>query len=102
MKLRLVTARILKWSGAWVGLILLASFMVKFEPPVSRVFCVMAWVITPSILVIWRSVFQLLLIRTSALSALHQRVVFVGWNKHSAHLAQNFIRSPGSRYPVIG
>ncbi len=102
LKLRLVTARILKWSVAWVGLILLASFMVKFEPPVSRVFCVMAWVITPSILVIWRSVFQLLLIRTSALSALHQRVVFVGWNQHSAHLARNFIHSPGSGYQVVG
>jgi exopolysaccharide biosynthesis polyprenyl glycosylphosphotransferase len=102
LKLRLVTARILKWSVAWVGLILLASFMLKFEPPVSRVFCVMAWVITPSILVIWRSVFQLLLIRTSALSALRQRVVFVGWNQHAAHLAENFIRSPGSGYQVIG
>jgi exopolysaccharide biosynthesis polyprenyl glycosylphosphotransferase len=102
LKLRLLTARILKWSVAWIGLILLASFMVKFEPPVSRVYCVMAWVITPSILVIWRSVFQLLLIRTSALSALHQRVVFVGWNQHSAHLARNFIHSPGSGYQVVG
>ncbi len=102
LKLRLVTARILKWSVAWVGLILLASFMVKFEPPVSRVYCVMAWVITPSILVIWRSALQLLLIRTSALSALRQRVVFVGWNQHAAHLAENFIRSPGSGYQVIG
>ncbi|HEX3446352.1 MAG TPA: exopolysaccharide biosynthesis polyprenyl glycosylphosphotransferase [Chthoniobacterales bacterium] len=102
LKLRLVTARILKWSVAWVGLILLASFMVKFEPPLSRVYCVMAWVITPSILVCWRSLFQLLLMRTSALAALQQRVVFVGWNEHSAHLAQNFIRSPGSGYQVIG
>ena len=102
LKLRVVTARILKWSVAWVGVILLASFMVKFEPPVSRVYCVMAWVITPSILVIWRSVFQLLLIRTSALSALHQRVVFVGWNQHAAHLARNFIHSPGSGYQVVG
>jgi exopolysaccharide biosynthesis polyprenyl glycosylphosphotransferase len=102
LKLRLVTARILKWSIAWVGLILLASFMVKFQPPVSRIYCVMAWAITPSMLVIWRSAFQLLLIRTSALSALQQRVVFVGWNEHSAHLAQNFIRSPGSGYQVIG
>ncbi len=102
LKVRLVTARILKWSVAWIGLILLASFMVKFEPPVSRVYCVMAWVITPSILVSWRSVFQLLLIRTSALSALRQRVVFVGWNQHSAHLARNFIHSPSSGYQVIG
>jgi exopolysaccharide biosynthesis polyprenyl glycosylphosphotransferase len=102
LKLRLVTARILKWSVAWVGLILLASFMVKFQPPVSRIYCVMAWVITPSMLVIWRSAFQLLLIRTSALSALRQRVVFVGWNEHSAHLAQNFSRSPGSGYQVVG
>src|SRR3981081_1027049 len=102
LKVRLVTARILKWSVAWVGLILLASFMLKFEPPVSRVYCVMAWVSTPSILVSWRSVFQLLLIRPSALSALRQRVVFVGWNQHSAHLARNFIHSPSSGYQVMG
>src|SRR5258707_12104895 len=101
LKVRRVTARILKWSVAWIGLILLASFMLKFEPPVSRVYCVMAWVITPSILVSWRSVFQLLLIRTSALSALRQPVVFVGWNQHSAHLARNFIHSPSSGYQVI-
>jgi exopolysaccharide biosynthesis polyprenyl glycosylphosphotransferase len=102
LKLRLVTARILKWSVAWIGLILLASFLVKFEPPVSRIYCVMAWVITPGLLVVWRSAFQLLLIRTSALSALRQRVVFAGWNQHSAHLARNFIRSSGSGYEVIG
>jgi FlaA1/EpsC-like NDP-sugar epimerase len=102
LNVRMATARILKWSVAWVGLILLVSFMLKFEPPVSRVYCVIAWVITPSILVSWRSVFQLLLIRTSALSALRQRVVFVGWNQHSAHLARNFIHSPSSGYQVIG
>jgi FlaA1/EpsC-like NDP-sugar epimerase len=102
LKLRLVTARILKWSIAWIGLILLASFLVKFEPPVSRIYCVMAWVITPGLLVVWRSGFQLLLIRTSALSALRQRVVFAGWNQHSAHLVRNFIHSSGSGYEVIG
>lgn len=102
LKLRNVTARILKWSVAWVGLILLASFMVKFEPAVSRVFCVMAWVITPSILVIWRSIFRLLLSRTSVASALRLRVVFVGWNQYAAHLAQSFNRSHGSAYQVIG
>jgi exopolysaccharide biosynthesis polyprenyl glycosylphosphotransferase len=102
LKLRLVTARILKWSIAWIGLILLVSFMLKFEPPVSRVYCLIAWVITPSILVGWRGLFQLLLIRSSALSAFRQRVVFVGWNQHSAHLARNFMHSPSSGYQVIG
>src|SRR3981081_3976990 len=102
LNVRMATARILKWAVAWVGLILLVSFMLKFEPPVSRVYRVIAWVITPSILVSWRSVFQLLLIRTSALSALRQRVVFVGWNQHSAHLARNFIPAPSSGYQVMG
>src|SRR5258707_689860 len=98
LKLRLVTARILKWSIAWIGFILLVSFMLKFEPPVSRVYCLIAWVITPSMLVGWRGLFQLLLIRSSALSAFRQRVVFVGWNQHSAHLARNFMHSPSSGY----
>jgi exopolysaccharide biosynthesis polyprenyl glycosylphosphotransferase len=102
LKLRNVTARILKWSVAWVGLILLVTFMVKFQPPVSRVYCVMAWVITPSVLVIWRSVFRLVISRSSVAAALRLRVVFVGWNQSAAHLAQSFSRSHGSAYQVIG
>jgi exopolysaccharide biosynthesis polyprenyl glycosylphosphotransferase len=102
LQLRAVTARILKWSIAWVGLILLGSFLLKFQPPVSRIYCLMAWVITPSMLVIWRSIFQLLLIRTSALPALKQRVVFVGWNEYAARLAETFNRSPDSAYQVVG
>ena len=102
LQLRTVTAQILKWSVAWVGLILLGSFMVKFQPPVSRAFCVMAWVITPTILVIWRAIFHQLLTHASALSTLQQRVVFVGWNQESARLAQNFKHSFGTVYKVVG
>jgi exopolysaccharide biosynthesis polyprenyl glycosylphosphotransferase len=102
LQLRAVTARILKWSLAWIGLILLGSFLFKFQPPVSRVYCTMAWVITPTMLVIWRSIFQLRLVRTSALAALKMRVVFVGWNEWAARLAQTFNRSPDSAYQVIG
>jgi exopolysaccharide biosynthesis polyprenyl glycosylphosphotransferase len=102
LKLRLITGRILRWSVPWVGFILLVSFMLKFEPPVSRVYCVMAWAITPTMLVTWRCAVQLLLNRSSAHAALRQRVVFVGWNQQAAHLAQNFISSPGSGYQVVG
>jgi exopolysaccharide biosynthesis polyprenyl glycosylphosphotransferase len=102
LQLRAVTGRILKWSVAWIGLILLGSFLLKFQPPVSRIYCLMAWVITPTMLVVWRSIFQLLLIRTSALPALKQRVVFVGWNEYAARLADTFNRSPDSAYQVVG
>jgi exopolysaccharide biosynthesis polyprenyl glycosylphosphotransferase len=102
LRLRAVTACILKWSVAWVGLILLGSFLLKFQPPISRIFCVMAWVITPSMLLIWRSGFQMLLKGTSIASALRMRVVFVGWNQYAAHLAQSFNRSHGSAYLVVG
>src|SRR5260370_14851994 len=102
LKLRAVTATIIKWSVAWVGLIWLGSFLVKFQPPIWRVFCVMAWVITPSMLLLWRSIFRLILAHTSAASALRLRVVFVGWNQYAAHLARNFDRSHGLAYHVIG
>jgi exopolysaccharide biosynthesis polyprenyl glycosylphosphotransferase len=76
--------------------------MVKFQPPVSRVFCVMAWVITPSVLVIWRSAFRLVIGRSSVAAGLRLRVVFVGWNQYAAHLGQSFGRSHGSAYQAIG
>jgi exopolysaccharide biosynthesis polyprenyl glycosylphosphotransferase len=102
LRLRTVTACILKWSVAWVGLILLGSFLLKFQPPISRIFCMMAWVIAPGLLLVWRSAFQMVLKGTSAASALRMRVVFVGWNQHTAHLAHSFNRSHGSAYLVVG
>jgi FlaA1/EpsC-like NDP-sugar epimerase len=100
LRLRAVTACILKCSVAWVGLILLGSFILKFQPPISRIFCVMAWVTTPGLLLVWRSAFQMVLKGTSAASALRMSVVFVGWNQHTAHLAHSFNRSHGSAYLV--
>ena len=102
LKVRAVTAPIIQWSVAWVGLILLGSFLLKFQPPISRVFCIMAWVVTPSMLLLWRGMFRWLLTRTSAASALRSRVVFVGWNRYAAHLARNFNRSQEQPYQVIG
>src|ERR1700757_5335279 len=61
LRLRTVTGCILKWSIASVGLILLGSFLLKFQPPISRIFCVMAWVIAPGLLLIWRGSFLMVL-----------------------------------------
>jgi exopolysaccharide biosynthesis polyprenyl glycosylphosphotransferase len=102
LRIRFIWGRILRWSFAWIALLLLGSFALKFQPPLSRVFCVFAWVLTPTLMIVWRSVFHHILTSSVALRVLRQRVAFVGWNHEVERLADNFSRDPESAYEAVG
>jgi len=86
-EIELVTARILKWSIAWVGLIL-ARFVWQCSSPHGVHDYGNGWSITTSRLVIGRSAFQLRLIRTLP-SLRSTAVVFVAERALPDHLAQH-------------
>ena len=102
LRLRLNSIRIFRWSFAWIGLLLVSTFMLKFEPPLSRIFCIMAWFVVPTCLLVWRSALHFLITHSSVINALRQRIVFVGWNEETARLVDTFRRDPDSAYQAIG
>jgi exopolysaccharide biosynthesis polyprenyl glycosylphosphotransferase len=102
LRSRVNTVRIFRWSFAWIGLLLASTFMLKFEPPLSRIFCIMAWFVVPTSLLAWRSALHFLISHTSVINALRQRVAFVGWNEETARLVETFRRDPESAYQAVG
>jgi exopolysaccharide biosynthesis polyprenyl glycosylphosphotransferase len=99
---RVNAVRVFRWSFAWVGLLLASTFMLKFEPPISRVFCIMAWVLVPTALLLWRSALRYVIRNSFLIEGLRQRVAFVGWNEETTRLVETFRRDPDSAYQAVG
>jgi exopolysaccharide biosynthesis polyprenyl glycosylphosphotransferase len=102
LRLRIITGRVFKWSFVWTGFLLLGVFMLRLEPPLSRVFCVLGWILTPISVLMWRSLFYFIVTRSSFLKNLKQRIAFVGWNSEAAKLVDSFNRDRASTYQAAG
>jgi exopolysaccharide biosynthesis polyprenyl glycosylphosphotransferase len=99
---RVNTIRVFRWSFAWIGLLLISTFMLKFEPPLSRVFCIMAWFVVPISLLLWRSALHFVIKNSPLIEGLRQRVAFVGGNEETTRLSETFKRDPDSAYQAVG
>lgn len=75
------TARIIvKSCGLWVVGYLAFSLVLKFNPPISRLYCVLGFANAAALLVGWRWMLYRILRREEYANLLQMRVVFVGWN----------------------
>jgi len=102
LRFRLVTIKIARWSFAWIGCVLLTAFIIKLDPPISRIFFIMALITTPPSLIGWRSLFHFLILRSAKHRALQQRVAFVGCSGEVARLVRHFQGDPECAYIAIG
>jgi exopolysaccharide biosynthesis polyprenyl glycosylphosphotransferase len=102
LRFRFVAPQIVRSCLVWAAGLVATSLVFKFQPPISRLYVLIATAITPGLLLGWRWVFHRFLGRASVAVSLRQRVLFVGWNEDSARLANHFRADPGSAYEVIG
>ena len=64
----------------WVLVYLAFSLVIKFNPPISRLFVVIAGIVTLVLLGLWREIFYRVITSTALLPRLQQRVALLGWN----------------------
>jgi exopolysaccharide biosynthesis polyprenyl glycosylphosphotransferase len=86
------------WAVAFLAL----ALVFKVEPPISRLFCAMACVVTMIGLFTWRWVFYCVLRRESIASRLRQRAVFVGWNEECDRASKRFGTGRANQISVGG
>lgn len=102
LRLRSVSLEVLKACSLWAGGFLAVSLALKFHPPISRIYVLIASVMTPALLLWWRWVFHSLVQHSNAAASLRQRILFVGWNEESEKLSNHFSSDTSSAYNVIG
>ncbi len=86
----------------WVLVYLAFSLVIKFEPPISRLFVVIAGVVTLLLLWGWREIFYRVITSAALLPRLQQRVALLGWNPAAQGLVQEVQKSRAHPYAIVG
>ena len=102
LRYRRVARQILEASLLWVIGFLSISLILKFEPPVSRLYVVVSGATICSGLLLSRWAFNFVVHRSSIVPNLRQRVLFVGWNNEAERLAAAFGTDKADAYELVG
>jgi exopolysaccharide biosynthesis polyprenyl glycosylphosphotransferase len=86
----------------WVIVYLAFSLVIKFDPPISRLFVIIAAVVTLVLLGLWREIFYRVLVRPALLPRIQRRVALLGWNPAAFGLVQEMQKGYAHPYAVAG
>ncbi len=93
---------ILKGAAFWLVAYLGVSLVLKFDPPISRLFVVVAFVCVVGLLYLWRTLVYALVTRSTLLLRLRRRAVLLGWNDDARALAADIARDPAHPFVLVG
>ena len=86
----------------WVVVYLTFSLVIKFDPPISRLFVVIAALVTLGLLWLWREGFYRILTQPVLLPRLQRRVALLGWNPAALGLVNEVKKSRAHPYTIAG
>jgi exopolysaccharide biosynthesis polyprenyl glycosylphosphotransferase len=93
---------ILKGAAFWLVTYLGISLVLKFDPPISRLFVVIAFVCVVVLLYAWRALVYRFITRDAVVGKLRRRAALVGWNDHGRALADEITRDPAHPFQLVG
>jgi exopolysaccharide biosynthesis polyprenyl glycosylphosphotransferase len=102
LRYRRVARQIFEASIMWVLGFLSISLILKFSPPVSRLYVGIAGANILIGLLVSRWIFNRFVHRPEVVASLRQRVIFVGWNEESERLATAFGTDQADAYELVG
>lgn len=93
---------ILKGAAFWLVAYLGVSLVLKFDPPISRLFVVVAFVCVVALLYLWRAFAYALVTHSTLLLRLRRRAVLLGWNDDARALVADIARDPAHPFVLVG
>jgi exopolysaccharide biosynthesis polyprenyl glycosylphosphotransferase len=93
---------ILKGATFWLFAYLGVWLLLKFEPLISRLFALEAFVCVVVLLYFWRALAYTIITRSALVAQLRRRTVLLGWNDHARALAAEISRDPAHPFALAG
>ncbi|MBL9208638.1 MAG: sugar transferase [Opitutaceae bacterium] len=93
---------VLKGTVLWLAAYLALSLVLKFEPPVSRWFVVLATVSVLALMFVWRNLAYFWLTRPERVETLRQRAALLGWNDDAQALVADLRRLRAHPFSFAG
>ena len=86
------------WLVAYLGL----SLVLKFQPPISRWFVILAYLLILTLMFVWRSAAYHYFTRPARVGRLRQRIAILGWNDEARALVADLGRDTAHPYAYAG
>jgi exopolysaccharide biosynthesis polyprenyl glycosylphosphotransferase len=86
----------------WLFAYLAVNLILKFDPPVSRLFMLTSFVCTLGAILAWRIIFFKIMHWEFFAINFRQRVLFVGWCNESQHLEMEIQNDDNHPYKIVG
>ncbi len=102
LHLRRVIGKVVKGMVFWFFAYLGVSLVLKFTPPISRIYVISSFLSVMALLLLWRMLLHQILSAESAASALRQNVLFVGWNAEATRLVEGIHHDGHQPYRIVG
>ncbi len=93
---------ILKGAAFWFAAYLGLSLVLRFDPPISRLFVLFAFLCVVALLYAWRTLAYAVVMRSSLLARLRRRAVLLGWNDDARALAAEMAGDPAHPFSLVG
>ncbi len=93
---------IIKGTTFWLVAYLSLSLVLKFQPPISRWFVILAYLITLALMFTWRSIAYAVFTRPFLVNRLRQRIAILGWNDEASALVADLARNPAHPLVFLG
>jgi exopolysaccharide biosynthesis polyprenyl glycosylphosphotransferase len=97
------TARVIvEGTVFWLFAYLAVSLILKFDPPISRLFMVTSFVCSLGAMLAWRMAYFKLTRCEAVAISFRQRVLFVGWDKEADQLEREIRNDESHPYEIVG
>jgi exopolysaccharide biosynthesis polyprenyl glycosylphosphotransferase len=93
---------VIKGTTFWLAAYLSLSLVLKFDPPISRWFVVLAYVLVLALMFLWRSAAYAVFTRPRLVGHLRQRVAVLGWSDEARALASDLAAEPAHPLAFAG
>ena len=93
---------ILKGAAFWLAAYLGVSLVLNFNPPISRLYAVIAFVCAIALLGLWRALAHTVLTRPAFRGRLQRRAALLGWNEDARLLAATLTRDVAHPLALAG
>lgn len=102
LSLGYVSNSIAKACLGWIVAFMGVSFVLKFEPSISRFYCALGFGLSLIGLLTWRVLLNRLVRREQSARRLRERVLLVGWTEESEQLVNRLTRARRHPFEVAG
>ena len=102
LRFRRVAAIVVRGCIFWLLAYLSLSLVLKFNPPISRIYALSSAVGAMVAVLAWRGLYHRILQSDWVAPTLRQRVLFIGWNEEAARLASAIHADASHPYDIVG